>query len=147
MIVTHDKNWQMIRKVLRGHGHQSTSFALWWNSILIDDEATLLEKWCFGEVSNHKNLRKTHFRAQWELSNATNGSSNWDKVWSQRAIEKLWIFQCKDVFPPIWIHLLSELWWIWRGEKGPKSCGDLSGQIDRQNQDLRLLGRWPYSSL
>lgn len=29
-------------------------------------------------------------------------------------------------------------------KKGPKYCCDHSGKTDKSNQDLGLLGRWPY---
>lgn len=56
--------------------------------------------------------------------------------WSQWVTKKLWVFLQKGFFPPNPIHLHSEFWRIWRGEKSPKYCGDHSRQAKHHNQDL-----------
>ena len=120
-------------KIIKGRWSLRYKHHIWKIQFWKETKWPFLEKWLSSEVSNHQKIEKTDYNNWWEISNGVEGSSNWATVWSQWATEKMWFFLWKDIFPPIWIHFLSELWWIWRGGRGRKSCGDHSRQTNHWN--------------
>ena len=142
-MVVHDEDQYEHVQVWRPSGSPTTSVVseeIWFRG---EVKWPFLDKRCPGEVSNHKKWMDTHLRAQWEISNGADGSSNWAIFWSQRVKEEIKGFSFNKEFS-LQIHSFACVAVVKvERREGPKSCGDRSGQTGCWNRDPSVGGKRP----